>query len=633
MKALVLRSPSLAGGGPAHVVRLYERADHARGGMARPAREVMMHLTGPELAQLTARWGAPATNPRMRIPEYGFPAGSLARMASGGALRTRTTDPVDYAHYGEGPEHEFFAYPPATAEATEGGGDGMVTLPSNPTGPSTQSARAPSGGGTNLAGLGSALGSGAALAKALGYDNALTQGASAAGNLAGGNYTGALKSGLKLYDTMTAPSMADYASGQALDDALAERGITGTGTPAEGGAASGSSNLSRGLSGVGGALNIYGGLKQGGVQGYAQAGTGAAQLAGAAGVGGSAVANAVPVLGAVTGGYGTLKSIQAGDKKNAALSGAATGASIGSIVPGIGTALGAVIGGLVGGVGAAIHGKDYAEEKVRDKYYDLLDPAKGNFDTSQQVDPKSFYQAVAGEFRGSHSAYAPRSSGKYGKKDEDAFISDMSNKINDAYRSGVIDKGATAQDVMSKVIDPWFQSDFGGWRTDIPEAWQADQRAMTTDLVNRYISGSPVDWGVISGSGPNTAHPVAAYLGLARGGGLSALSSGSADVGFPEPDSGSAGSAEFSSNARTSTRHVRGPGTGRSDSIPAQLSDGEYVFTAEDVSLLGDGSNEAGAKRLDQFRQQLRKHKGRALARGKISPNAKPPMGYLRSSA
>jgi hypothetical protein len=77
-------------------------------------------------------------------------------------------------------------------------------------------------------------------------------------------------------------------------------------------------------------------------------------------------------------------------------------------------------------------------------------------------------------------------------------------------------------------------------------------------------------------------------------------------------------------------RYVRGPGTGRSDSIEARLSDGEYVFTAEDVALLGDGSSEAGAKRLDEWRTNLRKHKGGALARGKISPDAKAPMAYLK---
>lgn len=74
---------------------------------------------------------------------------------------------------------------------------------------------------------------------------------------------------------------------------------------------------------------------------------------------------------------------------------------------------------------------------------------------------------------------------------------------------------------------------------------------------------------------------------------------------------------------------VEGPGTGRSDSIPAVLSDGEYVFDAETVALLGDGSPKAGADRLDNFRVNIRKHKGRDLSRGKISPDAKRPEQYF----
>jgi hypothetical protein len=74
---------------------------------------------------------------------------------------------------------------------------------------------------------------------------------------------------------------------------------------------------------------------------------------------------------------------------------------------------------------------------------------------------------------------------------------------------------------------------------------------------------------------------------------------------------------------------VRGPGTGRSDSIDAKLSDGEYVIDAETVALLGDGSSKAGAQKLDQFRVNLRKQKGRNLARGKFSVKAKAPEAYL----
>lgn len=57
--------------------------------------------------------------------------------------------------------------------------------------------------------------------------------------------------------------------------------------------------------------------------------------------------------------------------------------------------------------------------------------------------------------------------------------------------------------------------------------------------------------------------------------------------------------------------HIRGIGGGQDDLIDAKLSDGEYVISAQDVSDLGDGSNQAGAKRLDQMRRLIRKNAGR----------------------
>lgn len=76
--------------------------------------------------------------------------------------------------------------------------------------------------------------------------------------------------------------------------------------------------------------------------------------------------------------------------------------------------------------------------------------------------------------------------------------------------------------------------------------------------------------------------------------------------------------------------HVAGAGSGRSDSISARLSDGEFVIDAETVALLGDGSTKAGAAKLDQLRAAVRKHKGGALAKGKISPDAKHPLQYMK---
>jgi len=99
----------------------------------------------------------------------------------------------------------------------------------------------------------------------------------------------------------------------------------------------------------------------------------------------------------------------------------------------------------------------------------------------------------------------------------------------------------------------------------------------------------------------------------------------------PEQPAGMAhgGSMGYARGSSRDSFAVEGPGTGRSDDIPAVLSDGEYVIDAETVALLGDGSSKAGAKKLDQMRVNIRKHKGRNLAKGKFSVNAKAPERYL----
>ena len=87
--------------------------------------------------------------------------------------------------------------------------------------------------------------------------------------------------------------------------------------------------------------------------------------------------------------------------------------------------------------------------------------------------------------------------------------------------------------------------------------------------------------------------------------------------------------AKHGGQSRRTEFAVNGAGTGRSDDIPAVLSDGEYVIDAETVALLGDGSSKAGAKKLDELRVKVRKHKGQKLAKGRFSANAKRPEAYL----
>ena len=53
--------------------------------------------------------------------------------------------------------------------------------------------------------------------------------------------------------------------------------------------------------------------------------------------------------------------------------------------------------------------------------------------------------------------------------------------------------------------------------------------------------------------------------------------------------------------------HLEGPGTGTSDSIPAKLSDGEFVMTAKAVRGAGAGDRAKGAKKLYDLMHQFEK--------------------------
>jgi hypothetical protein len=54
------------------------------------------------------------------------------------------------------------------------------------------------------------------------------------------------------------------------------------------------------------------------------------------------------------------------------------------------------------------------------------------------------------------------------------------------------------------------------------------------------------------------------------------------------------------------TGEISGPGTGTSDSIPAMLSDGEFVMTAKAVKGAGGGSRMEGARKMYEMMDQIR---------------------------
>jgi hypothetical protein len=78
-------------------------------------------------------------------------------------------------------------------------------------------------------------------------------------------------------------------------------------------------------------------------------------------------------------------------------------------------------------------------------------------------------------------------------------------------------------------------------------------------------------------------------------------------------------------------RLLRGPGDGVSDSIPAvigrkqpaRLADGEFVVPARIVSELGNGSTEAGARKLYAMMDRVQKVRGKTTGKGNVAKNSR----------
>ena len=78
-------------------------------------------------------------------------------------------------------------------------------------------------------------------------------------------------------------------------------------------------------------------------------------------------------------------------------------------------------------------------------------------------------------------------------------------------------------------------------------------------------------------------------------------------------------------------RLLKGPGDGVSDDIPAQigarqparLADGEFVVPARIVSELGNGSTDAGAKRLYAMMDRVQQNRTKSVGKGKVAVDSK----------
>jgi len=140
---------------------------------------------------------------------------------------------------------------------------------------------------------------------------------------------------------------------------------------------------------------------------------------------------------------------------------------------------------------------------------------------------------------------------------------------------------------------------------------------------------------MLSGNTDNTkafkAGGYVAPLQMASGG----LSGGSMPLPLLAKSGGALGALPRS-DGRMDFRHgahVAGDGDGQSDDIKAMLADGEFVFPADVVSALGNGSTKAGSDKLYEMMHAIRDRARSTGTKDLPPPALKSPLDYLKKGS
>jgi hypothetical protein len=131
--------------------------------------------------------------------------------------------------------------------------------------------------------------------------------------------------------------------------------------------------------------------------------------------------------------------------------------------------------------------------------------------------------------------------------------------------------------------------------------------------------------------GPNYTDEELALMAGMRNGGLSALAGGGMSRMRLMGVEGGAARGGHLGDYSDGGRLLRGPGDGVSDSIPAtiagkrpaRLADGEFVVPARIVSELGNGSTEAGARKLYAMMDRIQAARRKSVGKGKVAKNTR----------
>ena len=419
------------------------------------------------------------------------------------------------------------------------------------------------------------------------------------------------------------------------------------------GAATGAAGAATGVTGAGAGTTAGGAGAGGG--GAAAGGAGsqtgiASTLKGGATAAGTAAAAAAALIGA----HQAYQGISKGREGQAAAGGALAGAG-GAYLAGASGLGGAGLTSLAGfgpiGLAAAaiaaigaslVNTKEYGDVALRN-YWNAVDAGRG----IGQTDPNELAQGFINFYRTNKNEFAGQA--KYGRTGNEDFVYDMTQVINNAVKDGKVNKDVDAATMYKEVVQPWLNS-MGEGPKD--EKARSIQDFMMTDLINNFMQGKNISNAQVKGDKkykivserpvyagvPTTQQqtPVAKdrnvedYIRQNMGRGIPAANNPyGVEFSMPYGDTmqlaeggaigddynfgfAGGGMPEYQAGGTL----LNGPGDGMSDDIPAvirgkgvqraALADGEFVVPADVVSHLGNGSTNAGAKKLHQMMAQIR---------------------------
>lgn len=164
----------------------------------------------------------------------------------------------------------------------------------------------------------------------------------------------------------------------------------------------------------------------------------------------------------------------------------------------------------------------------------------------------------------------------------------------------------------------------------VPTISNAQAAQMMADEVNASLGMAPAAPSVTQADLDDAASGVAADVNAANEAGIAAgidpgeFARGGLSAAYAR---GGYNLGDYSDGGRL----LRGPGDGVSDSIPAsiankrpaRLADGEFVVPARIVSELGNGSTEAGARRLYEMMDRIQKNRAKTTGKGKVAVNSR----------